>query len=128
AGVNAATAGTCMNNAPMPGAVTAGAAGVNAATSGSGMNTVPMSGAGAISTNAAGTGNTISRSLQVMVNGQPIRLEGKTEYIFVDVFDYIDFDLSVPQGSGIATELNGRNAQYMEPINSGDVIKIYWKD
>ncbi len=117
-----------MNNAPMPGAVTAGAAGVNAATSGSGMNTVPMSGAGAISTNAAGTGNTISRSLQVMVNGQPIRLEGKTEYIFVDVFDYIDFDLSVPQGSGIATELNGRNAQYMEPINSGDVIKIYWKD
>ncbi len=128
AGVNAATAGTGMNTASMPGAVTAGAAGVNAVTSGTGMNTVPMSGAGATSTIAAGTVNTIPRSLQVMVNGQPIRLEGKTEYIFVDVFDYIDFDLSVPQGSGIATELNGRNAQYMEPINSGDVIKIYWKD
>ena len=67
-------------------------------------------------------------SIQVMVNEQAIRLEGKPSYIFVDVFDYIDFDLSKPQGSGIVTELNGRNAQYMEPIHSGDVIKIYWKD
>ena len=70
----------------------------------------------------------IPMSIQVMVNEQAIRLEGKSAYIFVDVFDYIDFDLSKPQGSGIATELNGRAAQYMEPIHSGDVIKIYWKD
>lgn len=70
----------------------------------------------------------IPMSIQVTVNGEAIRLEGKTAYIFVDVFDYIDFDLSVPQGSGVATELNGRGAQYMEPIHSGDVIKIYWKD
>lgn len=67
-------------------------------------------------------------SIQVTVNGELIRLEGKTDYIFVDVFDYIDFDLSVPQGSGIATKLNGNDAQYMEPIHSGDEIKIYWKD
>lgn len=70
----------------------------------------------------------IPRTIQVTVNGEQIRLEGKTEYIFVDVFDYIDFDLSVPQGSGIATKLNEKDAQYMEPIHSGDVIKIYWKD
>lgn len=70
----------------------------------------------------------IPMSIQVTVNEDAIRLEGKSAYIFVDVFDYIDFDLSVPQGSGIATELNGRTAQYMESIHSGDVIKIYWKD
>lgn len=70
----------------------------------------------------------IPMAIHVTVNGEQIRLEGKTGYIFVDVFDYIDFDLSVPQGNGIATELNGRNAQYMEPIHSGDMIKIYWKD
>lgn len=70
----------------------------------------------------------IPRSVLVTVNDKPIRLEGKTEYVFVDVFDYIDFDLSMPQGSGIVTELNGRGAQYMETIKSGDVIKIYWKD
>ena len=67
-------------------------------------------------------------SIQVTVNGELIVLVGKPGYIFVDVFDYIDFDLSKPQGSGIVTELNGRNAQYMEPIHSGDVIKIFWKN
>lgn len=67
-------------------------------------------------------------SVTVTVNGEAIFLTGKSSYIFVDVFNYIDFDLSKPQGSGIVTELNGRNAQYMEPIHSGDVIKIYWKD
>ena len=72
--------------------------------------------------------NSIPMSILVTVNGDQIRLEGKPSYIFVDVFDYINFDLSAPQGLGIVTELNGRNAQYMEPIHSGDVIKIYWKD
>ncbi len=67
-------------------------------------------------------------SILVTVNGRPIRLEGKKEYVFVDVFQYIDFDLSTPQGKGIVTNLNGRTAQYMEKINSGDVIEIYWKD
>ncbi|MDD6810632.1 MAG: cell division protein FtsA [Lachnospiraceae bacterium] len=72
--------------------------------------------------------NGIPLSIQVTVNGSPVHLEGKTEYVYVDVFQYIDFDLSSPQGSGIVTNLNGRPAQYMEPIHSGDVIEIYWKD
>ncbi len=67
-------------------------------------------------------------TIQVTVNNEQIRLSGKRSYIFVDVFEYIDFDLSKPQGSGIVTTLNGREAQYMEKIISGDVIEIYWKD
>ena len=67
-------------------------------------------------------------TIQVTVNNEQIRLSGKRSYIFVDVFEYIDFDLSKPQGSGIVTTLNGREAQYMEKIKSGDVIEIYWKD
>lgn len=66
-------------------------------------------------------------SVIVTVNGQPVRLSGKKSYVFVDVFEHIDFDLSKPQGSGIVTNLNGRAAQYMENIRSGDVIEIYWK-
>lgn len=65
--------------------------------------------------------------ITVMVNGSPIKLTGKKNYVFVDVFEYIDFDLSKPEGSGIVTNLNGRGAQYMESIKSGDVIEIYWK-
>ena len=69
----------------------------------------------------------IPLSIHVTVNGQEIQMSGKSEYVFVDVFQYIDFDLSRPKGSGIVTNLNGREAQYMESIHSGDVIEIYWK-
>ena len=65
--------------------------------------------------------------INVMVNGSPVRLEGKKNYVFVVVFEYFDFDLSKPEVSGIVTNLNGRGAQYMESIKSGDVIEIYWK-
>lgn len=65
--------------------------------------------------------------ITVMVNGSPVKLNGKKNYVFVDVFEYIDFDLSKPEGSGIVTNLNGRGAQYMEGIKNGDVIEIYWK-
>ncbi|MCM1038686.1 MAG: cell division protein FtsA [Ruminococcus sp.] len=139
---------------PMQGEVTAGAdaAGANgqpaAGTAPAGADTAGANGQPAAGTAPAGADtagansqpttetsapepepvNNIPMSIHVTVNGDQIRLEGKPAYIFVDVFDHIDFDLSVPKGSGIATELNGRNAQYMEPIHSGDVIKIYWKD
>ena len=65
--------------------------------------------------------------INVMVNGSPVRLVGKKNYVFVDVFEYIDFDLSKPEGSGIVTNLNGRGAQYMESIKNGDMIEIYWQ-
>ncbi|MDE6184341.1 MAG: cell division protein FtsA, partial [Lachnospiraceae bacterium] len=66
-------------------------------------------------------------SIQVIVNHSPITLSGKDRYIYVDVFDAIDIDLSRPRGKGIVTTLNGRKAQYMEPIASGDVIEVYWR-
>ena len=64
----------------------------------------------------------------VIVNKKPVYLSGKSSYIFVDVFDFITFDLSKPRGNGIVTTLNGRNAEYMEPISAGDVIEIYWRE
>ncbi|MCM1121904.1 MAG: rod shape-determining protein [Eubacterium sp.] len=70
----------------------------------------------------------IVRSIYVTVNNAPVQMSGKSHYIFVDVFQYIDFDLSQPQGSGIATKLNGRDAKYMEEVHNGDVIDIYWKN
>lgn len=65
--------------------------------------------------------------ISVQVNGKTVVLKGKRKYVFVDVFDYISFDLSTPQGSGIVTNLNGRPAQYMEEIHQGDQIEIYWR-
>lgn len=67
------------------------------------------------------------REIRVIVNGSEVILKGKSEYVFVDVFEYIDFDLSSPQGTSVVTKLNGRDAQYMEVLNSGDEIDIHWE-
>lgn len=67
-------------------------------------------------------------SIQIIVNRSPVTLNGKQSYVYVDVFEAIDFDLSRPRGKGIVTTLNGRAAQYLEPIHSGDVIEIYWQE
>lgn len=69
-----------------------------------------------------------SAAIAVMVNGKPVAMTGKTSYVYVDVFDYIDFDLSNPKGSAVVTSLNGRAAKYMEPIQNGDIIEIHWKE
>lgn len=67
-------------------------------------------------------------SISVVVNGRPITMSGKEAYVYVDVFDYIDFDLTKRQGSGIVTTLNGNPAEYLKEINTGDVIDIHWED
>lgn len=69
-----------------------------------------------------------SSTITVIVNKSPVTLSGKPDYIFVDVFDHIDFDLSKPQGSSVETLLNGNKAQYIEPLKDGDVLDIFWKD
>lgn len=67
-------------------------------------------------------------TLHVIVNGSPVQLNGKASYVYVDVFDCIDFDLSASKGKSIVTNLNGRKAEYMEPLHDGDVLEIYWKE
>lgn len=69
-----------------------------------------------------------AQEITVMVNQKPVVLQGKPEYIFVDIFDVIDFDLSTLKGKGIVTMINGRRAEYMETIHDGDVIEIYWEE
>jgi len=68
------------------------------------------------------------RGITVFVNQLPVYLTGKSEYVFVDVFDAINFDLSKPQGHSLVTNINGRPAQYMEPLEGGDKIEVHWKD
>ncbi len=66
--------------------------------------------------------------IYVLVNGESVHLTGKKDYIFVDVFDHIDFDLSTPHGRAVETEKNGKHVQYMDKLENGDSLKIYWTD
>ena len=71
--------------------------------------------------------NILAHDLHIIVNNDPVVLHGKANYIFVDIFDAIDFDLSKPNGRSIITTLNGATPDYMQPIKEGDKIEVYWK-
>ncbi len=101
------------------GAAPQAASGLRAAGAAESMAAGPSQGAPA----AAVSGD----SLVVKVNGQPVVLTGKLKYVFVDVFEFIEFDLNDSGGRGIVTLLNGRQAEYMAELAAGDVIEIYWK-
>ena len=93
-----------------------------------GSGTHEESAAGEGSSAVAEAGNTGGNTrVTVIVNGTPVTLTGKVNYVFVDVFSFIEFDLSKPAGRNIVTRLNGRNAEYMEPLKEGDVLEIYWE-
>lgn len=66
--------------------------------------------------------------IHVVVNEELVTLKGKPEYVYVDVFDFIEFDLSKPQGKSVETLINGRKAQYTELLSNGDRLEIFWKD
>lgn len=73
------------------------------------------------------TGNETEKYMTVFVNGEEIHLKGKDEYILVDVFDYIDFNLSKPEGRSVATKVNGQNALFAQTLNPLDKLEIYWE-
>ena len=71
--------------------------------------------------------NILARDLHIMVNNDAVTLHGKPEYVFVDIFDSIDFDLTKPNGRAIVTTLNGKTPDYLQSIHEGDKIEVYWK-
>lgn len=68
----------------------------------------------------------ISTEVKVEVNKKNITLLNKDKYVFLDIFDFIEFDLSKSKGTLILV-LNGSKASYYEPLNNGDIIQIYWE-
>ncbi|WP_053956623.1 cell division protein FtsA [Inediibacterium massiliense] len=66
-------------------------------------------------------------TIKITVNNEEIEMlkKGK-EPIFVDIFDYFDFDRTKAQGT-LIMELNGERAAYTDSIQDGDRIEIYWK-
>jgi len=75
----------------------------------------------------AKTDTSTGKTVDIIVNGKALSLEAdKKQYIFVDVFNHINFDLTKPQGN-IVLRLNGSQAAFTDAICSGDVIDIYWE-
>lgn len=65
--------------------------------------------------------------LTLSVNGKNINLPiKKNSYVFVNIFDYIDFDLTRPQGS-IILKLNDVRAAFTDELKDRDKLEIYWE-
>ena len=65
--------------------------------------------------------------IHVTVNNKPVTLSGKSSYVFVDIFDKIDFDLKTVGGTRLVQNINGTKANYFGPITDGAVIDLYWE-
>ncbi|QXM05640.1 cell division FtsA domain-containing protein [Crassaminicella indica] len=69
-----------------------------------------------------------NNKIKVSINGQAIEIPKKNrELIFVDIFDYFDFDRTKVKGI-LIMKLNGKKVGYTDPIKNGDDIEIYWKN
>lgn len=66
--------------------------------------------------------------LNVIVNNEEVTLTGKSKYVFVDVFDVIDFDTRDSRGRAIVTLINGNRCGYSDVLKAGDRIEIYWQE
>ncbi len=64
--------------------------------------------------------------IKVRVNNDEIILKDKDKYIFVDIFNYVEFDLSVAKGK-LVLLLNGKSAGYYDDLKDGDSIEIKWE-
>ena len=66
--------------------------------------------------------------IQITVNHQSILLsKASKEVMFVDIFNYIDFDLSNPKGT-IVLKLNGKDAGFTDSVKPGDEIEVFWRE
>lgn len=66
------------------------------------------------------------KSLELIVNEEKVFLRNKDRYIFIDIFDYINFDLTRAKGN-LVLMLNGDKAGYHDVLSTGDQIQIYWE-
>lgn len=66
--------------------------------------------------------------IKVTVNGQAVLLKNKSQYIFVDIFDFYPFDTKKAGGTSLVIKVNGAKCEFTQPIFEGDLLEIYWED
>ncbi|WP_242866806.1 cell division protein FtsA [Abyssisolibacter fermentans] len=65
--------------------------------------------------------------LYAIINGEEMKLEHNKEYlVFIDIFNYIDIDLSKPKGK-LILNVNGVKADYYQRLFNGDNIEAFWE-
>lgn len=66
--------------------------------------------------------------IKIVVNEKELNLPHQEEpYIFAQIFDYIHFDLTKPQGT-VKMLLNNEPASVTDELKQGDNLTIYWEN
>lgn len=69
----------------------------------------------------------ISKTIVVTANQKSYTLSGKSSYVFVEIFDVMQFDTTTVKGAELVMLLNGRKAEHFDELHNGDQIEIYWR-
>lgn len=70
--------------------------------------------------------STVNNDIVVVINDEPVKLTGKEKYKFVDIFDFFEFNLTIPKGS-LVLKLNGSNAGFFDELHDKDMIEVRWQ-
>ena len=68
------------------------------------------------------------KDIVIIVNGSPVRLKNKKEYIFVDILDFYPFDTSSLRGKELVMTINDEKCEFTSKIKDGDIIGLYWRN
>ena len=66
--------------------------------------------------------------LPITINGKKRVLSGKKDYIFVDIYNVINFDPNESNGRPLITKINGRKCGYSDELHENDEIEVYWNN
>jgi len=70
--------------------------------------------------------NTVNNDIVVVINDSPVKLMGKDKYKFVDIFDFFEFNLTIPKGN-LVLKLNGNNVGFFDELHDKDFIEVRWE-
>lgn len=66
------------------------------------------------------------RDISITVNGEPVILKNKANYILVDVLDFYPVDTSVAHGDHLEMSVNGVACDFTCPVEPGAHVRIEW--
>ena len=67
-----------------------------------------------------------ANEIRVLINNEKVTLKGKETFVFVDIFNFYDFDRTKARGN-LILEINDKEAKFYDVLKDGDCISIYWK-
>ncbi|MBE5916183.1 MAG: cell division protein FtsA [Pseudobutyrivibrio ruminis] len=65
--------------------------------------------------------------MPVKINGKDMVMSGKKDYIFVDIYNLIDFDPNEGNGRELIIRINGEKCSYAAELHPNDEIECFWK-